>query len=552
MVSDQTINIKTDRNPTNAGNVWTTNSDLPQLTHDECSILSHLEPSDKGLPSNLEVSQNMEFIVFPNTDYKLTIPLNSVAKSNNTKNPNRKIIQEDIKPKTCHDLNYIFCDLCPFFCTSEKRLTDHIHNVHENGNTIKLIKLKCPACINIFYHKISLRSHLVNDHLVTNPDLNKIMGMILKKRETNKIDLNKNNPRSNNIGINCKNEFDLKYGDKLCKLSSEKILSEEKVQHTSEMLSNGILSCEISDTSVIVNLPTVEITPNNTEKMFNSYIKKHNSLTKFFDKKMQKCTIPQCKVKLQNMEKLNYHLKCHVDASFKCPECNEAFSFWKPLTGHLWRLHKIDMELYACDKCEYKTFSLGHLNNVHKLIHSDTKSFVCNICLRGFKNSKQLRNHKSTHKRKTEKTSNFICEVCLKSFSDRRQLRIHTDGVHKKIKPFLCNFCGYKGSTKSSLRMHMRQHTGEKPFSCDSCSYATADHNSMRRHKLRHTGEKPYKCVHCDYACIQSSTYKVHLKTKHPGLEKDLLYSCPDCTFRSINKDMFNTHLLTVHKLKTS
>lgn len=93
---------------------------------------------------------------------------------------------------------------------------------------------------------------------------------------------------------------------------------------------------------------------------------------------------------------------------------------------------------------------------------------------------------------------------------------------------------------------------GEKPFSCDSCSYTTADHNSMRRHKLRHTGEKPYKCIHCDYACIQSSTYKVHLKTKHPGLEKDLLYSCPDCAFRSINKDVFSAHLLTAHKLKST
>ncbi|GJQ79168.1 hypothetical protein Trydic_g5417 [Trypoxylus dichotomus] len=229
MVSDHQIDMKTDRNPTNAGNVWT-NSDLPQLTHDECSILSHLEPSEKGLPNSLEVSQNMEFIVFPNTDYKLTIPFNAVTKSNQTKSSNRKILQDDVKLKTCHDLNYIYCDLCPFFCTTEKRLSEHIHEVHED---------------------------------------------------------------------------------------------------------------------------------------------------------------------------------------------------------------------------------------------------------------------------------------------DRRQLRIHTDGVHKKIKPFLCNFCGYKGSTKSSLRMHMRQHTGEKPFSCDSCSYSTADHNSMRRHKLRHTGVKPYKCVHCDYACIQSSTYKAEGEKAH-------------------------------------
>lgn len=430
-----------------------------------------MDPSEKGLPSNLDVPQNMEFIPLSNTDYKLTAPFASINMTNYvTLKQNEKGLQDDIKPKTSHDLNYIFCHLCPFLCLHEKKLTDHIHNLHENGNTIKLTKLKCPACINIFYHKMSLRSHLTNDHLVSNTDLNKIMAMIMKKRETDKLDFNKGPPKQNNT-ISCKNEFDLKYGDRLTKLSSEKILSDEKIPSGNELISSNIVPCtnELEENgtnnlnaSIIINLPTVDIIPSNTEKMFNNYIKKHNSLSKFLDKKLQKCSMPLCKVKLQNMEKLNYHIKCHVDTSFKCPECNETFSFWKPLTGHLWRLHKIDMELYSCDKCEYKTFSLGHLNNVHKLIHSDTKPFVCNICLRGFKNSKQLRNHKGSHKQKTEKASSFVCDICAKSFSGRRQLRIHTDGVHKKIKPFLCNFCHYKGATRSSLRMHMRQHTGKK------------------------------------------------------------------------------------------
>lgn len=48
---------------------------------------------------------------------------------------------------------------------------------------------------------------------------------------------------------------------------------------------------------------------------------------------------------------------------------------WKPLTSHLWRAHGIDMELFACDKCDYKTNSLSKLNAIHKLIHSNVKAF---------------------------------------------------------------------------------------------------------------------------------------------------------------------------------
>lgn len=81
-------------------------------------------------------------------------------------------------------------------------------------------------------------------------------------------------------------------------------------------------------------------------------------------------------------------------------------------------------------------------------------------------------------------------------------LRLHQRTVHYKIKPFVCDYCEYTASKKSTMNLHIRLHTGEKPFKCDTCDYRTSDHNSLRRHKITHSGEKPYKCPYCSYSCI--------------------------------------------------
>ena len=37
----------------------------------------------------------------------------------------------------------------------------------------------------------------------------------------------------------------------------------------------------------------------------------------------------------------------------------------------------------------------------------------------------------------------------------------------------------------------------------------------------RHSGVKPYKCPYCPYAAIQSSSYRSHIKSKHPERQDD-------------------------------
>lgn len=354
---------------------------------------------------------------------------------------------------------YIFCDLCPFLTLNAGVMSSHIENIHKNGIGVKLNKLKCPGCANIFYHRISLRSHLVYDHGIANPDLLKILQTVTfnAKKQGNNKSCNDNKPIMELEEF--KTEIDIK--NVIC--IPEKLPEPEAVPVSNPILPTvRVLNItELEEPKDVMEKPNPSLPP--PLKTFNNYLKKSSPLTKPLIDKKNKCILPGCKIRLEDLAKMNYHIKCHLEHNYQCPECHSTFEFWNILAGHLWRNHKIDMELYSCDKCDYKTYSLAKLNNIHKLIHGDVKAYSCDSCKKSFKNSKQLRNHKITHKQKTEDSICF-CEHCKKPFNNKRQLRIHIDGVHKKIKPFLCSFCGYKGATRGSLKSHIRQHTGNLNF----------------------------------------------------------------------------------------
>ncbi|KAG7167567.1 Zinc finger protein 664-like 2 [Homarus americanus] len=310
---------------------------------------------------------------------------------------------------------------------------------------------------------------------------------------------------------------------------------------------------DTNDSSITVDSGSTR--PSNNKKPGRPLYSKTTGITKF-KKKNPKVTLPDevlgircdvngCGLRMKSENNIVYHRKCHVNSMLQCQECSSTkFQSWRDLALHLWRQHLIDMELHKCDKCDYKSYSYSKLMNVHHKIHSDERPSLCDTCGKRFKTAKQLRNHKSLHMKKSE-APQHQCEICQRPFSDKRMLRNHQESVHKKVKPFLCNYCGYSTASRSTLKMHMRQHTGEKPFACEKCNYRTSDHNSLRRHKMQHTGVRPYRCPYCDYASIQSTTFKVHLKDKHPGeaQQDGIMFTCGMCSFKTVKRDNYLAHV---------
>lgn len=251
-----------------------------------------------------------------------------------------------------------------------------------------------------------------------------------------------------------------------------------------------------------------------------------------------KCSQPDCNQHFTNEQLLKYHRNCHGSDGIQivCPECSSNdFKSFTTLHTHLWRSHKVDLDLFACRLCNFKTPILSRLKNFHEKIHSDEKNYICSFvgCEKSFKNSKQLKNHCEVHKRKKK----------MKIAADQTKPKtiIDVDDVSKRIQ---CSECGKGFSSESGLYIHSMEHkTDEKKFKCEECEYSTNDHNSFRRHKSQHSNLHHYKCPLCVYTSIQSSTYRKHLEKKHSELAESLLFKCSMCKFTTISKSKFDGHI---------
>lgn len=233
-----------------------------------------------------------------------------------------------------------------------------------------------------------------------------------------------------------------------------------------------------------------------------------------------KCDVAGCGFRFKNPETLDYHKKCHSDKLNKiiCPECNsEDLSNWNTLHTHLWRTHSIDMELYSCHLCKFKTPIYSRLTNTHMKIHSEERNYQCDQCVKAFKNSKQLKNHRRLHRTNNFTTQIFKCEDCRSAFSHLKSLKAHSckSGDDSKVKEVKCTICDKILSSKSACKLHMLTHESASKFKCENCSYVTNDHNAFRRHKLQHDGinGKMYECQFCDARIIQSTSFQVSFST---------------------------------------
>ncbi|XP_069559355.1 zinc finger and BTB domain-containing protein 40 [Brachyistius frenatus] len=203
---------------------------------------------------------------------------------------------------------------------------------------------------------------------------------------------------------------------------------------------------------------------------------------------------------------------------------------------------------YSCRWCkktfDYKCRMLAHTKRCSM---SQECAQQCPQCPEKLANQRALQRHRAeAHRSTTRVKKKVACDLCGRTFAHPSGMIYHKRTEHFEEKPFACEECGAKFGANSSLKNHMRLHTGEKPYHCKHCDMSFSVAAALAYHtKKKHSEGKMYVCQYCKAVFAQSIELTRHVRT-HTG---DRPYVCRECGKGYSQASGLTVHLHTFHNL---
>ncbi|NXE14520.1 ZBT40 protein, partial [Lophotis ruficrista] len=247
--------------------------------------------------------------------------------------------------------------------------------------------------------------------------------------------------------------------------------------------------------------------------------------------------------------RLKVHVKrCRVarGKQIQCKECSEIKSTKKELEKHQLEVHgvvgtakkKKKRLPVACDICG-REFAHASGMQYHKLTeHFDEKPFSCEECGAKFAANSTLKNHLRLHTGDRP----FVCKHCLMTFVQASALAYHTKKKHAEGKMYACQYCDAVFAQSIELSRHVRTHTGDKPYVCRECGKGFRQANGLSIHlRTFHNVEDPYDCKKCRMSFATLQEHRRHVREAHSRE----YHPCPSCSKVFSAPSLLERHVVT-------
>lgn len=256
-----------------------------------------------------------------------------------------------------------------------------------------------------------------------------------------------------------------------------------------------------------------------------------------------------CQKSFLTKQKLDEHKNIHTgEAPIKCSMCDETFRRHSNLVQHRNRHHlnikkKVKDYICFCGEILHSKKKLAW----HKEIH-DTKPKACTQCSEKFVHMASLTRHmRRAHNErfvpKEERSNeNVECPIC-KGVYLKSSLEVHIRN-HSGHRPFTCVICNKDFTTKWNLKLHKWTHAARasKPFKCDQCKGAFIRESDYIAHMNSHKSVRPYTCNYCGAQFIRKYNCQRHVR-EH---EKAKTFSCQVCG-KSFHRSYYLKDHMRVH-----